>query len=150
MNSYEEKAVSLFKQGYNCAQAVAGAFAPDMGMSEKDAVKMASAFGGGMGRMREVCGAVSGMFMVLGVLRGYDDPRDNGAKKVLYSRVQELAARFREDNNSIICRELLGIRPENSPVPTPRTEQFYTKRPCTALVADAARILSEFLSENPE
>ena len=137
------KAAELFLGGYNCAQAVAVAFCDLTGLEEKQAAKMASAFGGGMGRLREVCGAVSGMLLVLGILDGYDDPADDAAKKALYSRVQALARAFREENGSIICRELLD-NPPADPNPTPRTADFYTQRPCARMVLTAARILDEY------
>jgi C_GCAxxG_C_C family probable redox protein len=125
---------------------VAVAFCDLTGLEEKQAAKMASAFGGGMGRLREVCGAVSGMLLVLGILDGYDDPTDDAAKKVLYSRVQALAREFREENGSIICRELLD-NPPADPNPTPRTADFYTQRPCARMVLTAARILDEYLQQ---
>ena len=140
------KAAELFLGGYNCAQAVAVAFCDLTGLEEKQAAKMASAFGGGMGRLREVCGAVSGMLLVLGILDGYDDPTDDAAKKELYSRVQALAREFREENGSIICRELLD-NPPADPNPTPRTADFYTQRPCARMVLTAARILDEYLQQ---
>ena len=98
------KAAELFLSGYNCAQAVAAAFSEELGLTESQAAKMVSAFGGGMGRLREVCGAVSGMLFVLSSLYGYDTPGDDESKKVLYGQVQELAAAFREANGTIICR----------------------------------------------
>ena len=140
------KAAELFLGGYNCAQAVAVAFCDLTGLEEKQAAKMASSFGGGMGRLREVCGAVSGMLLVLGILDGYDDPTDDAAKKALYSRVQALAREFREENGSIICRELLD-NPPADPNPTPRTADFYTQRPCARMVLTAARILDEYLQK---
>jgi len=106
---------------------------------------MSSAFGGGMGRLREVCGAVSGMFMVLGTLYGYDEAENDDAKKELYTRVQSLAAQFREEYGSIICRELIGADGAEKPTPTPRNPEFYNKRPCLGFVVSAARILSEFI-----
>lgn len=142
------KAAELFLQGYNCAQAVAVAYCGEMGLTEAQAAKMASAFGGGMGRMREVCGAVSGMLLVLSQLYGYDTPGDDESKKVLYTRVQELAGRFREENGSIICREILK-NPPSDPNPTPRTAEFYAKRPCAKMVLTAAKLLEEFMEENP-
>ena len=150
MNRYEEKARSLFLEGYNCAQAVAAAFAEEIGMDERTAVALASPFGGGMGRMREVCGAVSAMWMVLGAREGYTDPRDHGAKKDLYATVQTLATRFREENGSIICRELLGGNPSSTPNPSERTAAYYEKRPCADMVALAAEITEKYLAENPK
>ena len=142
------KAAELFLSGYNCAQAVAVAFHEELGLTEKQAARMASAFGGGMGRMREVCGAVSGMLMVLSQLYGYDTPGDDISKKELYSRVQALAAGFREENGSIICREILK-NPPSDPNPTPRTAEFYAKRPCAKMVMTAARLMEQFMEENP-
>jgi len=146
--TYEEKAVALFMEGYNCSQAVFCAFADKMDIDEKLALRIASPFGGGMGRLREVCGAVSGMFMVLGVLYGYDDPKDTVTKKEIYERVQMLADCFQKENGSIICRELLGLTEKRSePTPGERTEEYYKTRPCAAKVASAARVLDEFLRE---
>lgn len=143
-----EKAQGLFKQGYNCAQAVFLAYADDFGMDEKTAAMISSTFGGGMGRMREVCGAVSGMLMVLGLKEGYSDAKDMQGKAELYATVQKLAARFREMNGSIICRELLdGIESSSESTPSERTQQYYKKRPCELLVGDAAQILEEYLAE---
>ena len=142
------KAAELFLSGYNCAQSVAVAFCDVTGLTEKQAAKMSSAFGGGMGRMREVCGAVSGMLMVLSFLYGYDTPGDDASKKVLYTQVQELAGKFREENGSIICREILK-NPPSDPNPTPRTADFYAKRPCAKMVMTAARLLDKFIEEHP-
>lgn len=142
------KAAELFLSGYNCAQAVAVAFTDVTGLTEAQAAKMASAFGGGMGRMREVCGAVSGMLMVLSYVYGYDTPGDDISKKRLYGQVQALAAGFRAENGSIICREILK-NPPSDPNPTPRTAEFYAKRPCAKMVMTAARLLEQFMEENP-
>ena len=142
------KAAELFLSGYNCAQAGAVAFHGELGLTEAQAAKMASAFGGGMGRMREVCGAVSGMLMVLSQLYGYDTPGDDASKKVLYSRVQELAGKFREENGSIVCREILK-NPPSDPNPTPRTAEFYARRPCAKMVMTAARLMEEFMEAHP-
>ena len=142
------KAAELFLSGYNCAQAVAVAFTDVTGLTEAQAAKMASAFGGGMGRLREVCGAVSGMLMVLSYVYGYDTPGDDISKKRLYGQVQALAAGFRAENGSIICREILK-NPPSDPNPTPRTAEFYAKRPCAKMVMTAARLLEQFMEENP-
>ena len=101
------RAAALFLEGYSCSQAVAAAFSDVTGLDEKTSARLASSFGGGMGRMREVCGAVSGMLLVLGMLYGYDDPADTAGKRELYSRVQAMAEEFRAENGSIICRDLL-------------------------------------------
>lgn len=143
-----EKAMALFKEGYNCSQAVMGAFAEDMGMDMDTALMLSSSFGGGMGRMREVCGAVSGMFMAVGLKLGYSDPKDNDAKKAHYKRIQELAERFKKRNRYIVCRQLLGLEGQDTnPIPAERTQEYYKKRPCAELVGDAAEILEEFLAE---
>ena len=146
--NHVERAVDLFVEGYNCAQAVAAAFGDLTGLDEKTAAKMASCFGGGMGRMREVCGAVSGMLLVAGVLYGYDDPKATTEKRELYAQVQAMAGQFRQELGSIVCRDLLK-NPPSDPNPTPRTEQFYKERPCARMVATAARIMDEFIAEHP-
>ena len=142
------KAAELFLSGYNCAQAVAVAFCDVTGLTEQQAARMSSAFGGGMGRLREVCGAVSGMLLVLSALYGYDTPGDDVSKKRLYQEVQALAGKFREENGSIICREILK-NPPSDPNPTPRTAEFYAKRPCAKMVMTAGRLLDAFLEEHP-
>jgi C_GCAxxG_C_C family probable redox protein len=142
------KAAELFLNGYNCAQAVAMSFCDVTGLDEAFTAKMISSFGGGMGRLREVCGAVSGMFMVLGYLYGYNEPGDDQKKKALYGQVQELAARFREINGSIICRELLD-NPPSDPNPSPRTAEYYAKRPCVRMVMTAAELMDAFIAEHP-
>ena len=143
-----EKAAELFLQGYNCAQAVAVAFCDVTGLSEHQAAKLASSFGGGMGRMREVCGAVSGMLLVAGMLYGYGTPGDDVSKKRHYTLVQQLAGSFREQTGSIVCREILK-NPPSDPAPTPRTAEFYAKRPCARMVRLAGAILDEYMAENP-
>ena len=145
---HEVYAGELFLRGYNCAQAVAVAFCDVTGLTEDFAAKMASSFGGGMGRMREVCGAVSGMLMVVGLLYGYDTPGDDVSKKAQYTLVQELAGRFRAETGSIICREILK-NPPSDPNPTPRTEEFYRQRPCARMVMVAARILDQYIANHP-
>ena len=146
--NHVERAVELFVEGYNCAQAVAAAFGDLTGLDEKTAAKMASCFGGGMGRMREVCGAVSGMLMVAGHLYGYDGPDEGGAKMAHYTLVQELAGKFREQAGSIVCREILK-NPPSDPAPTPRTEAFYKNRPCARMVVLAAQILDQYIASHP-
>ncbi len=141
-------AAELFLKGYNCAQAVAVAFCDVTGLEPAFAAKTASSFGGGMGRMREVCGAVSGMLMVAGLLYGYDQMDDNETKMAHYALVQDLAGQFREQAGSIICREILK-NPPSDPKPTPRTAEFYKKRPCARLVVLAAEILDKHIKENP-
>ena len=145
---HDEYAGRLFARGYNCAQAVAVAFTDVTGLTDDYAAKMASSFGGGMGRMREVCGAVSGMLMVLGLVYGYNTPGDDEAKKEQYALIQQLAGKFREELGTIICRELLD-NPSTDPTPSPRTEEYYAQRPCARMVMTAARILEEYMEENP-
>ena len=141
-------AAELFLQGYNCAQAVFIAFGDLTGIEEKAAAKMISTFGGGMGRMREVCGAVSGMLAVVGILYGYDDPAATTEKMELYQLVQDLAAQFRERSGSIICRDILKD-PSSLPVPATRTEEYYATRPCARMVYNAANILDAYIAEHP-
>ena len=143
------KAAELFLGGYNCAQSVAVAFCDVTGLDADFTARLSSSFGGGMGRMREVCGAVSGMLMVLGALYGYDDPGEKDrAKKAHYALVQELAGKFRERNGSIICREILK-NPPSDPSPSPRTEEFYKNRPCARLVVCAAELLDAYIEAHP-
>ena len=149
MGEYAQKAQELFYEGYNCAQAVLGAFAERAGISFETAVKTASSFGGGMGGMREVCGAVSGMLMAAGLIFGYEKPNDRAAKSEHYARVRKLSEQFREENGSIICRELLGMAGQKgSQEPAERTEEYYKKRPCPELVAMAAAVLEDYLEKN--
>ena len=141
-------AAELFLKGYNCAQSVMVAFCDVTGLEEDFAARMASSFGGGMGRMREVCGAVSGMLMVAGLLYGYETPGDDVRKKELYTIVQELSGKFREEVGSIVCREILK-NPPSDPAPSPRTEEYYKKRPCARMVYLAAAILDRYIEEHP-
>jgi len=138
-------AENYFKQGYNCAQSVALAFKEEVGMDEQTLLKAVSPFGGGMGRLREVCGSVSGMLFVLGCVEGYSSPADDAIKKQVYANVQRLVVQFKDKNGSYICRELLALK-ENVSDPTPekRSEQYYKKRPCGMLVGDAAEILEKY------
>ena len=145
---YGIKAAELFLQGYNCAQAVAVAFCDVTGLEEKTAARMVSGFGGGMGRLREVCGAVSGMFFVLSTLYGYDNSSDDEQKKWLYQEVQALAEKFRAECGSIICRELLD-NPPSDPNPSPRTAEYYAQRPCARMVYTAADLMEAFIKEHP-
>ncbi len=148
MRTSLEKAQQLFKDGYNCSQAVFGAFCDDIDMELKNTLRIASSFGGGMGRLREVCGAVSGMFMVAGMLYGYDEPKDAEAKKEHYKLIQELAQRFKDKNGSIVCRELLGLgKGPDNPTPEARTESYYKKRPCAEYVKCAAEIMEQYINE---
>ncbi len=141
-----ELASDLFLQGYNCAQSVAVAFRDELGLTKEQAARTVSAFGGGMGRLREVCGAVSGMFFVVGTLYGYDAP-DDQAKKELYALVQQLAGAFREKTGSIVCREILD-NPPTDPTGSPRTEAYYKVRPCVRMVYYAAEILEDYIKNH--
>lgn len=138
-----------FLNGYNCSQAVLLAFCEDFGLEKETALKISEPFGGGMGRMREVCGTVTGMFMVLGLAMGNSDAKDGSTKKNVYKSVQELAEKFKQDNGSIICRELLGFQKNNkeSYVPSERTNEYYKKRPCPELCKYAADIFEEYLKK---
>ena len=147
--NHSEKAAELFMTGSNCAQAVVLAFGDLTGLSADFAMKMSSSFGGGMGRLREVCGAVSGMLMVLGLLYGYtENGEDDCNKKACYAIVQDLAGKFREEVGSIVCREILK-NPPSDPMPTPRTAEFYKTRPCVRMVMTAARILDDYIEAHP-
>ncbi|MBE6390642.1 MAG: C_GCAxxG_C_C family protein [Lentisphaerae bacterium] len=143
-----EIAGNFFKQGANCAQAVAAAFAPEVSMSEVELFKLASGFGGGFGRRREVCGAVSGMVLIANMLYGNDDITDKSAKDDHYARIRKLLKEFETQNSSLICRELLGLdkNGETTHVSEPRSKEYYQTRPCVELVASAAEILEKAIT----
>lgn len=146
MSEKGDKAKQLFEQGYNCSQSVVGAFADEIGLDFETAVKIASGFGGGMGRMRETCGAVTGAFMVAGMLKGYTNPKAVGEKRDTYQLIQDLAQDFKDINGSIVCKVLLGLeKPEGTAVPELRTNEYYKKRPCPELVKISAEILEKRL-----
>ena len=136
------RAVELFMKGYNCAQSVTAAFADEYGYTEEQALKMSASFGGGIGRMRETCGAACGMFILAGLETGCVDAADRQGKADNYAFVQQLAEEFRRENGSLICAELLGLRERKpqSPNPDERTSAYYMKRPCVKMVETAARI----------
>lgn len=164
----KEKAVRLFQEGYNCSQAVFAAYADQYGIEEETALKISASFGGGMGRMREVCGAVSGMFLVAGLETGTADGKDAEGKKANYDMVQALAAEYRKRNGSIICKELLGLVPMpqsaeqgkeegeltaaqfTDTTPEARTKEYYQKRPCVELVGQACEILDQILFQEKQ
>lgn len=178
--SRPDKAEHLFKEGYNCSQAVFGAFADKYDMEPELAFRISASFGGGMGRMREVCGAASGMFLVAGMETGATQGKDAAGKKANYEMVQALAAEYRKKNGSIVCKELLGLVPMSSgqvlgrggagddstvgqkradspqqvqftdTTPEKRTEDYYKKRPCVQLIRQACEILEEILFKNQE
>ncbi len=147
-----------FREGYNCSQAIMLAFSDLTGLDESTALKISCSFGGGMGRLREVCGAFSGIIMVAGLLYGYDNVEDPALKKEHYKRVQELAERFKNanrpanaDEGSIVCRELLGLKKgeDEGGAPSARTNQYYAKRPCELIIGSAAEILENYINEHP-
>ena len=149
MSERSEEAVKLFNEGYNCAQAVCGAYCEAFGVDKELGLKMASSFGGGMGRMREVCGAVSGMFMIASLKTGTIDPKDSEGKLKNYETVRKMAEEFKKTSGgSIICKELLGLeKKEESARPSERTNEYYEKRPCVKLVEDAALVIDKILLE---
>ncbi|MBR6581853.1 MAG: C_GCAxxG_C_C family protein [Ruminococcus sp.] len=150
VENHAEKACRLFMEGRNCAQAVFAAFSDITGIDEELSLRLSSSFGGGMGRMREVCGAVSGMFMVAGVLYGYSSADDDAEKAEHYRRIQLLAEKFKEKYNTINCGELLkNLKVNTNPVPEKRTEEYYKARPCIRFVEAAAEILDEYIECNP-
>lgn len=141
-----ERAKQYFLEGYNCCQSVFMAYADIYDLTPDFAAMMASSFGGGMGRLREVCGTCSGMFMVASLALPANDPKNKEAKAANYAMVQELAEEFRKENGSIICRELLGLdRPKENPTPSERTAEYYKKRPCPELVYLSATIVGNHL-----
>ena len=144
-----ELGINYFKQGYNCAQSVALAFKDELGLDENTVLMLSSAFGGGFGRMREVCGAISGMTMVVGAKCGYVSPTDNVAKMNTYAVEQELAKQFIAKNGSIVCAQIIKTDDATSTSPTPseRTSEYYKKRPCAEYVGDACEILEKYLTE---
>jgi C_GCAxxG_C_C family probable redox protein len=141
-------AKELFEKGYNCSQSVFAAFCDETGLDFETALKIASSFGGGMGRLREVCGAVTAMFMIAGLNYGYASPQNDELKAEHYRRIQMLADKFREENGSYICRELLGLDGADNPVPERRTENYYQKRPCSRFVEYAAELMDEFIKKD--
>lgn len=144
-----EIAKENFKSGYNCAQSVFMTYADKFGIDKDMALKLSSSFGGGMGRMREVCGAVSAMFMIAGLAKGYTENNNDEIKSAHYELIQTLAEKFKERNGTIICRELLGLEKDenNSFVPSKRTEEYYQERPCEDFIADACNIIDEYIFE---
>jgi C_GCAxxG_C_C family probable redox protein len=139
-------AKAYFEEGYNCAQSVLLAFSEEAGLTNKQAARISSTFGGGMGKLREVCGAVTGMFMAEGLIEGYDDPKAKEEKAEVYNRVRALAEAFQAENHSIICRDLLiDVQTSQGAEPETRTKEYYERRPCGAYVESAARIFARSL-----
>lgn len=147
MSERSDKAVRLFKSGYNCSQAVFAAYADVFGLDTDTALKISAGLGGGVGRSREVCGTVSAAAMLIGMKYGATDGDDSEGKKLCYYKVQEFIAEFKKENPSIVCRELLGLsKGENqNPTPDERTQQYYKKRPCVQLVEDSALALEKII-----
>ena len=147
-----DEARRLFRSGANCAQSILVPFAAECGMSEEEALRLASSFGGGMGRMREVCGAVSAAFMVLGARFGYSDLERKDLKDAHYARIQQFAAEFKAEYGSLLCRDLLrlGSKGPDSPVSQPRTREYYAVRPCERFVAFVAdRLEHQWAAPSP-
>ena len=143
---YSKIAEDYFEQGYNCAQSVILTFAKEINLDKETALKLSSSFGGGMGRLREVCGAVSVMFMIAGILKGYTAPNDDVVKQKHYELIQELANTFKEQYGTIICRELLGeAGKDTSFKPLKRTNEYYKERPCKHFIGFCAKIIKEKL-----
>lgn len=148
MMNHRELAEQNFEAGYNCAQSVLLAFSDLTGLEDKTALAISSSFGAGMGRLREVCGTVSGMFMVAGLLYGGKTSQEE--KAAHYERLQLLAARFREKNGSYLCRELLaGVPVTSGAAPEARTAEYYKTRPCKHLCGDAAELLEQYIAGHP-
>ncbi|HAQ63913.1 MAG TPA: hypothetical protein DCR23_05570 [Ruminococcaceae bacterium] len=147
MSAHSDRAAELFKQGFNCSQAVFAAFCDEFDMDEETALKVSAGLGGGVGRLREVCGTVTGASMVAGMLYGATDGSDHEKKALTYQKVQQIVDEFKKLNPSIVCRELLGLSPTASTPPTPehRTDEFYKKRPCAQLVEDSAKAVDKIL-----
>jgi C_GCAxxG_C_C family probable redox protein len=154
MDRRVERAVENFMQGYGCCQSVVAAFADLYGMDDNIAKRVAAGFGGGVGRMRMMCGAVSGIVMLVGLDCGQTEGSDREGKSACYKVVQELLDKSKEQNGSLICAEILGIngydRAVCSYVASPRTAEYYKQRPCAAKVESAARIFAEYLRRKGE
>ncbi len=147
MKNRVKEAQNLFQDGYNCAQSVFAAYSDLYGFDRDTALKISSSFGGGVGRMREICGAVSGMCMIAGLETGTSKKMDDEGKKYNYEVVQKLTEEFKSISGSIICRELLGLdgKEEKDTTPQKRTEEYYNTRPCEQLVMDAAEVIQRVL-----
>lgn len=144
-----QRAVDNFMQGYGCCQSVVAAFADLYDLDDTMAKRIAAGFGGGVGRMRMMCGAVSGIVILAGLDRGQIDGADRKGKSMCYKVVQELLDEFKVQNGSVVCAELLGLKghekAQSSYVASPRTAEYYKTRPCAAKVESAARIFAEYL-----
>jgi len=151
-NERIEKAVALFKEGFNCSQSVVAAFADKYGFTNEQAFKISASFGGGIGRMRETCGAACGLFMLAGMETGATEGADREGKAANYKLVQELAEEFKQRNGALRCADLLGLSKNEPVVSTPeaRTNQYYDKRPCVKMVEEAAKIWCEYLEKHTQ
>ncbi len=151
MNARVQRAVDNFMQGYGCCQSVVAAFADLYGLDDTMAKRVAAGFGGGVGRLRMMCGAVSGIVMLVGLDCGQTEGSDRTGKSHCYQVVQQLLAEFKEQNGSVICAELLGLKGHDkamtSYVASPRTAEYYKTRPCAAKVECAAKIFAAYLME---
>ena len=143
---YEDRiaeAVKLHAEGFNCSQSVVAAFADLFGFTKDQALRLSASFGGGIGRMRETCGAACGMFILLGMLNGSTDGKDSKGKTANYSSVRELAAKFKKENGAMLCRDLLGLDEKGKPI------VGHKKRPCSLMVETAAKIFADYLEKHP-
>ncbi len=149
LNERVERAVENFMAGYGCCQSVVAAFADLYGLDELQAKRIAAGFGGGVGRLRMMCGAVSGIVMLVGLDCGQTEGSDRDGKSACYKVVQELLAQSEAENGSLICAEILGLngheKAHSSYVASPRTAEYYKQRPCAAKVESAARIFANYL-----
>ena len=150
LNKAVARSVELFKSGFNCSQSVVAAFTHMYGYTDEQALRMSASFGGGIGRMRQTCGAACGMFLLAGLETGCTDPTNREGKAANYALVQELAEEFKKANGALICAELLGLSDTASTPPTPeaRTTQYYAKRPCSKIVEEAAKIWANYLKKH--
>lgn len=150
MDQRQQKAQDLFFMGYNCSQSVAAAFDDITGFSQLTLLRLSASFGGGFGRLRELCGALSGAGLILGILYSSGDPSPE-EKEGQYARVQEIAKKFEKMHGTLICRELLAakVAVTDHPTPDPRTPEYYQNRPCPQLIADAVLLLEQYIAEHP-
>ena len=147
----KQVAIDNFLKGYNCCQSIVLAFKDLVDIDEKSLAKLASGFGGGMGRLRETCGAVSGVFMIIGLLYGYESPETGEIKAKLYAKIQELGLQFEKEQGSLVCRELLGINEKHSSsTPSSRTSSFYKDRPCIKYIGFASELLEEYIDKHKQ
>lgn len=137
-----KQATDLFLEGYNCAQAVFGTYCEEFGIPFEQGIKMVSSLGGGMGKLREVCGAVSAMFLIAGLKNGYTEPNNDEIKTEHYKRIQDLANEFKKEYGTILCRELLNLESDGY-VPSKRTSEYYKERPCLKIIEKVSEIIDK-------